>query len=218
MSLVQPLRPDALVLDMDGLLVDSEPLWHEVEQSVARAHGGSWTAELSRECIGTGLKKTARLMRERLGLGLSEDEAVGELGQAFVERVAELELKPGAAELLGAARGRVPLALASSSSSAIIEAVLGHFELLSLFDAVVSGLAVARAKPAPDIFLRAAELLGLSAARCVALEDSLAGVTSAKAAGMIVIAVPEHDGRPFGVLADYVVGDLHQALRLFAWQ
>jgi HAD superfamily hydrolase (TIGR01509 family) len=210
------LDPAALVLDMDGLLVDSEPLWHEVECAVARAHGGRWTAELSLECIGTGLAATARIMQSRLGLALTESEAVGELVETFLARVGELQLKPGGAELLEAACGRVRLALASSSTRAIVQAVLRRFDLDSKLEVVVSGSEVANPKPAPDVFQRAAERLGLRPSRCAALEDSLAGVRAARAAGMTVVAVPEHPGS-FSGLADFVVADLHEVRSLLGW-
>jgi HAD superfamily hydrolase (TIGR01509 family) len=210
-------EPRALVFDMDGLLVDSEPLWHEVESDVARAHGGRWTRALSAECIGTGLAHAVELMRERLALELPVDEGVAELVARFVERVAELRLQPGSAELVAAAAGRAPLALASSSRRLLIDAVLDRFELTERFDVVVSGEDVAHAKPAPDIFLRAAALLAVPAPACLVLEDSLAGVMAARAAGMPVVAVPESDPAPFRPFADHVVTDLHQVRALLGW-
>jgi beta-phosphoglucomutase-like phosphatase (HAD superfamily) len=211
---VPKLRPSALLFDMDGLMVDSEPLWHEVECEVARRHGGCWTEALSHECIGTGLPHTVELMRERLGLGLEIAPGVSELGSTFIDRVRELALMPGCRELLDAARGRLPLGLASSSTAELIAAVLDRFELGSHFGAVVSGSSVARAKPAPDIFLRAAELLGVPPTSCLVLEDSAAGVAAGRAAGMRVIAVPERDAERFVGLADHVVGDLFAARAL----
>jgi HAD superfamily hydrolase (TIGR01509 family) len=163
-------------------------------------------------------RAVARVHRQRAQEDRSDHAAVDELVRVFLDRVGELRLKPGATELLDAAAGRLPLALASSSTALIIEAVLEHVALRSRFAVVVSGSAVARPKPAPDIFLRAAELLGLPARRCVAREDSPAGVSAAHAAGMTVSAVPERENGPFDARAHYVVTDLHQALRLFAWQ
>jgi mannitol-1-/sugar-/sorbitol-6-/2-deoxyglucose-6-phosphatase len=213
---VPTLRPRALLFDMDGLMVDSEPLWHEVECEVARRHGGAWTEALSHECIGTGLPHSVELMRERLGLALATEAGVGELCATFIARVSELALKPGCRELLDAAHGRLPLALASSSTSELVDAVLARFELAGHFAAVVSGSSVARPKPAPDIFLCAAERLGVPASACVVLEDSAAGVAAGRAAGMVVIAVPERERRRFASLADHVVGDLHEARALLA--
>jgi len=202
---------------MDGLLVDSEPLWHEVESDAARAHGGRWTDALSAECIGTGLAHAVELMRERLGLDLSVEQGVEELCRRFADRVSELELQPGCAELIAAAAPRVPLALASSSRRVLIDAVLDRFALSERFAAVVSGQDVLRAKPAPDIFLHAASLLDEPAAGCLVLEDSLAGVAAARAAGMPVIAVPEREPERFRSLADVVAVDLHEVLALLGW-
>lgn len=215
--MLRPAEIRALVFDMDGLLVDSEPLWHEVELDVAQAHGGRWTAALSAECIGTGLAHAVELMRERLGVELSVEQGVEELCGRFAERVGELRLQPGCAELIAAAARRVPLALASSSRRVLIDAVLARFALGERFATVVSGEDVPRAKPAPDIFLRAAALLGAPAGACLVLEDSLAGVAAAQAAGMPVVAVPEHEPERFAALADHVAVDLHEVRALLGW-
>src|SRR5262249_23104866 len=130
---------------------------------------------------------------------------------AFIARVAELELKRGCLDLLdAAASARLPLAVASSSSPRLIAAVLDHFDLTPRFTAVISGESVAPPRPAPDIFLRAAEALGARPEGCVVFEDSLAGATAGRAAGMTVIAVPEGawEGRGFEAVADAIVVDL----------
>jgi mannitol-1-/sugar-/sorbitol-6-/2-deoxyglucose-6-phosphatase len=131
-------------------------------------------------------------------------------------RVDEIVLKPGCVELLDAARGVWPLALASSSPARLIDAILGRFGLVPRFAAIVSGDHVTHKKPAPDIFLRAAKELGVEPARCAVLEDSVAGVTAGRAAGMFVIAVPEGpwEGRGYDGVADVVVADLHAARRV----
>ena len=199
---------------MDGLMVDSEPVWHEVELAVAQAHGGLWTQALSTECIGTGLPHTVELMRERLGLELTVEQGVAELVAGLIARVAQVAIKPGCAELIAAAAGRIPLALASGSTRRIIDAVLDQFGLARRFGVVLSCESVARGKPAPDIFLCAAEQLSRAPAECIVLEDSPAGVQAARAAGMRVIAVPERDKARFVGLADHVVDDLFQAREL----
>jgi HAD superfamily hydrolase (TIGR01509 family) len=200
---------------MDGLMVDSEPLWWSVERALAEAHGLVWTDEMAGLCIGTGLPNVITTMQELLGLELAVDEGVGWLVETFVSRVAELELKPGCLELIdAAAEAGLPVAVASSSTRRLIDVVLGHFGLTDCFSAIVSGDSVPAAKPAPDIFLRAAKLLDLPPDRCVVLEDSLAGVTAAQAGSIPVIAVPEQDRAPFERLTDHVVTDLHQARSL----
>jgi mannitol-1-/sugar-/sorbitol-6-/2-deoxyglucose-6-phosphatase len=201
---------------MDGLMIDSEPLWFRVEGDFARARGGTWTEALALECVGRGIPTTLGRMREVFGFDVDLAVDAAHIVDLFILRVRELELKPGCAELLAAAKGRVPIALASSSPSRLIGAVLARFDLGAAFHAVVSGEQVARPKPAPDIFLRAAEELGVAPSACAVLEDSLAGATAGRAAGALVIAVPEGDpaGRGFDEVADAVVPDLFDARAL----
>src|SRR5262249_58583576 len=101
----QMLRAGALLLDMDGLMVDSEPLWYEVERAFAHARGGLWTIELAHACIGKGLASTLLAMTERFGFATDLEKDGHELVESFIARVGELALKPGCAELLDAARG-----------------------------------------------------------------------------------------------------------------
>jgi sugar-phosphatase len=202
----------ALLFDMDGLMVDSEPLWFRVQRDFVSARGGRWTRQEADQCTGRGLANALRVMAMQPGVTVDVDRDTVAIVDAFADRVDELELKPGCRELVAlAAEQRIPRAVASSSAKRLIEAVLGRFELLASFDAVVPGEAVRRAKPAPDIFLAAAERLGVAPADCVVLEDSLAGVEAARAAGMAVVAVPEREDARFAAVADAVVADLHAA-------
>lgn len=197
-------------------MVDSEPLWFEVEKEFARARGFEWTHDLARTCVGRGVPSLLEMMRDTFGVEIHVAQDADFIVNRFIERVGELALKPGCAELLAAAKGKVPLALASSSSPRLIGAVLERFALAPLFDAVVSGESVPRPKPAPDIFLKTAGELGVPPARCVVLEDSPAGAAAGRAAGMIVFAVPEGppEGRGFDATADAVLPDLFAALAL----
>jgi HAD superfamily hydrolase (TIGR01509 family) len=207
----------ALILDMDGLMVDSEPLWFEVEREFARRRSGGkaeWTRELWRACIGRGLATTVETMHDKFGFEVDVERDKREIVDLFVARVAELALKPGCAELLDASRAaRVPLAVASSSGRRLILAVLRRFDIEGRFAVVVSGDDVASPKPAPDIFLKAARDLNVEPRGCVVIEDSPAGVKAAQAARMAVIAVPDTsshgDKAPEG---DVVARDLHAAL------
>jgi HAD superfamily hydrolase (TIGR01509 family) len=203
--------PRALVFDMDGLLVDSEPLWHEVEIAFAAARGGTWTHEMALECTGTGIGQVVHIMGRKFGFEVDEARDVAEIENHFVSRVHGLSLKPGAMAILDEVRGRVPVGLASSSARMLIDAILQHFGLQKYFDVTVSGREVRRAKPHPDVYLRAIELLGVPAAESLALEDSRNGVRAARAAGMKVIAVPEGNTEGFEGLADAVVGSLDEA-------
>jgi sugar-phosphatase len=204
--------PRALVLDMDGLMVDSEPLWFQVERDFAAARGAAWTHALALTCTGRGTPYTLGVMGERFGFAVDVARDTEEMTDRFLGRLADLTLKPGCRELLDAAEG-MPLAVASSSPLRLIQGVLARFGLVARFRAVVSGQEVERPKPAPDIFLRAAALLGAAPADCAVFEDSLAGATAGQAAGMFVIAVPEGswDGRGFEAVADRIVPDLFAA-------
>jgi beta-phosphoglucomutase-like phosphatase (HAD superfamily) len=203
----------ALLFDMDGLMVDSEPLWFEVEREFARARGGDWTEALGTACIGMGMANTLRVMHESFGFPVDVERDASVIVELFVARVGELTLKTGFDELLAEALSKgVPRALASSSARRLVEATLARFGVRERFDAVVTGDCVAHPKPAPDIFLEAARRLRVPPEACVVLEDSLAGVRAARAAGMRVIAVPEGvASAEMTSLAEAVVSDLHAA-------
>jgi sugar-phosphatase len=206
--------PRALVLDMDGLMVDSEPLWFQVESAFAAGRGGVWTHEHARAAIGRGTAYTLRTMSALFGFPVDVPRDKDAIFDAFIARVGDLALMPGCLELLDAAEeGGVPSAVASSSPARLIEAVLARFGLRERFVAVISGESVTSPKPAPDVFLRAAELLGAAPSTCAVLEDSLAGATAGRAAGMFVIAVPERNAEKlrFDTVADRIVGDLFAA-------
>jgi beta-phosphoglucomutase-like phosphatase (HAD superfamily) len=208
----------ALLFDMDGLMVDSEPLWFEVEREFARTRGGHWTEELGTACIGMGMANTLRVMHESFGFPVDVERDAPVIVELFIARVTELTLKTGFDELLAEALSMgVPRALASSSARRLVEATLARFGVRGRFDAVVTGDCVAHPKPAPDIFLEAARRLGVAPEGCVVLEDSLAGVRAARAAGMRVIAVPEGTvSAEMTSLADAVVSDLHAARALLS--
>lgn len=205
--------PEALVLDMDGLMVDSEPLWFQVEHDFASARGGAWTHALAAPCVGRGTPYTLSAMSAAFGFVVDVVPDAAEMMSAFLSRLRELALKPGCRELLDEAEGKLPLAVASSSSRQLIRAVLDRFDLTQRFQAVVSGEEVLQPKPAPDIFVRAAAELGVAAAACAVFEDSLPGATAGRAAGMFVVAVPEGrwEGRGFEAVADRIVPDLFAA-------
>jgi sugar-phosphatase len=211
------LTTRALLLDMDGLMVDSEPLWFEVERDFFAARGGTFTRAMSEACVGRGLANTLQTMRAAHPFDLDVARDGAEILDRFAARVDSLELMPGCLELLDAARGRVGLALASSSSRRLVDAVVARFELARWLDTSVSGDDVAHPKPAPDIFLEAARRLGVDPADAVVLEDAVAGVEAARAAGMRVIAVPLARTPVFEALATHVVRDLHEARALLSW-
>ncbi len=196
-------------------MIDSEPLWWRVERQLASEHGHRWTDELAHACVGRGLPNVIVTMQRELGITLPVAEGVAWLVDTFIQRLDELALKPGCSALLDrAGEAGVPMAVASSSTARLIASVLRRFTLEDRFHAVVSGDSVAQQKPAPDIFLCAAEALGTAPEHCVVLEDSVAGVRAAIAAGSPVIAVPELEPERFVELTPYVVPDLHAASAL----
>jgi HAD superfamily hydrolase (TIGR01509 family) len=184
--------PAALLWDMDGTLVDTEPYWIAAEHALVAEHGERWDDDDARSLVGRALLDAAAVLRERGGVRLAPERIVEVLSADVRDRVrARVPWMPGARELLAdAARLGVPCALVTMSWAPLAQAVV---EALpdGAFAAVVTGDAVARGKPHPEPYLTAAAALGVDPARCVALEDSLPGVTSATAAGVPTVGV-EH--------------------------
>ena len=176
---------------MDGVLADSEPVYHEAMNAVLDSLGKVVTDELQRKMIGKGVGDTWAILQQELAL----EGPVGGLIDAYDRELCRMlaEVKtplPGVAELVQELRTRnVPLGLASSSWPAWIEALLGGIGLTGCFDAVVSATMVAHSKPAPDIYLLAASRLGVEPESCIAIEDTPTGLVAAKAAGMLGVQV-----------------------------
>jgi HAD superfamily hydrolase (TIGR01509 family) len=202
----------ALIFDLDGLLVDSEPTWFEVEGGFLAELGHTWTREQAEACMGQGTPNTLRIWRERYGVQVDIPRDTERIIDRMVARADGMALKKGALHLLDRARQRgCPMAVASSSPKRLIVAVLAAKGIDAYFRAVVSGQEVPRGKPAPDVFLRAAELLGVEAPSCVVLEDTLAGTRAGVAAGARVVAIPTVDAEGIASLATWVLRDLDEA-------
>ena len=181
----------AVLFDMDGLLIDSEPLWLEAETAVMARLGADWTPADQAQLLGGSLVRTVRYL---LGKA-TRPASPGQVAEWLMTRVTELirdrgvPLRPGARELLAeVAAARLPHALVTSSERGFMDAVLARTGLR--FDVLVCADDVSMTKPDPEPYLLAAKLLGAEPACCVALEDSPNGVASAEAAGCRVIAVP----------------------------
>jgi sugar-phosphatase len=207
---------DAAIFDMDGLLVDSEPLWHEAEIAVLGALGVPLAPAGCRETKGMFVNEVARHWFDRYPWsGPSTDEVAHEVVDTVMALVVQKgRLQPGVEMAIGLCRRRsLPLAIASSSEYRLIDAVLGHFGLTAEFDLVHSAEDEQFGKPHPAVFLTAARRLGVRASSCVVWEDSPAGVLAAKAAQMACVAVPEpaERARPEILLADIVLDSLVQA-------
>jgi HAD superfamily hydrolase (TIGR01509 family) len=182
---------DAVVFDLDGVLIDSEHVWDEARRQLAEERGGRWHERASRDMMGMSSPEWSRYMRDEVGI--DEDpaaisaEVVRRLEVIYRERLPLLDGAAAAVERLAA---RWPLGLASSSNRELIDLVLELSCLGRHFRATVSSEEVARGKPAPDVYVETARRLEVDPARCAAVEDSENGIRSAKAAGMRVLAIP----------------------------
>lgn len=187
----------AVLWDMDGLLVDTEPLWTVAEQELAARLGGVFTAELKAAIVGTRLEVAVPTFLAHLGVP-STPAAVDDAASWLLARMVELfagpiALQPGAAQLLAQLRAEgVPVALVSSSYRVLVDAVLAHGA--GPFDVTLAGDEVVHGKPHPEPYLTAASRLGVDPLGCVVLEDSPTGVASGQAAGCGVLAVPSVAG------------------------
>jgi HAD superfamily hydrolase (TIGR01509 family) len=182
---------EAVVFDLDGVLVDSEPVWEQVRRQVVAEHGGHWAADAQQRLMGMSTGEWARYLGEGLGAGLPPETIAAEVIEHMAARYTEhLPLMPGAAGAVRRLAARWPLGLASSSPPSLIETVLDAASLRSCFATSMSTEDVAHGKPAPDIYLAVARRLGRPPRRCAAVEDSTNGLRSAAAAGLHVIAIP----------------------------
>ena len=183
--------PDAVVFDLDGVLVDSEQRWNEAREALVREAGGRWRDDAATAMMGMSSREWPAYLRDELGVPLSLEEINLDVVRRMQDGYrAGLPLLPGAGQAVRALAARWPLGLASSSNREIIDLVLEVAGLGSLFRVTVSSEEVARGKPAPDVYVETARRLGVDPAGCVAIEDSGNGVRAAAGAGMAVIAVP----------------------------
>ncbi|WP_433536705.1 HAD family hydrolase [Micromonospora sp. CA-249363] len=182
---------DAVVFDLDGVIVDSEPVWEEVRRAYVATHGGVWQPDTQRRLMGMSTGEWAHYLSGELGVRRTAaqvaDEVVREMAQRYREHVPLID---GADDVVRRLAARWPLGLASSSPTRLIAAALEATGLTDAFGATLSTEETERGKPAPDVYLNVAQRLGVDPVRCAAVEDSSNGVRSAAAAGMRVVAVP----------------------------
>jgi HAD superfamily hydrolase (TIGR01509 family) len=182
---------EAVVFDMDGVLIESEEIWDAVRQAYVAEQGGHYSEEIQRAIMGMSSPEWSRHLHEAAGVPADpqaiNDEVVRRMLAAFHER---LPLVDGAVEAVRRLAARFPLAVASSSNRPLIDTVLDVAGISGCFRATVSSEEVPHGKPAPDVYLEAARRLGVPPAGCAAVEDSHNGIRSARAAGMYVIAIP----------------------------
>ena len=188
---------DAVIFDLDGVLVDSEGVWDDVRMRFVEENGGSWHDGAQRDMMGMSSVEWSRYVRDRLGVDMDPDRISREVADGVVEVYREkLPLLPGAVEAVKALAADWPLGLASSSNRHVIDLVLELAKIADDFQVTVSSEEVGAGKPAPDVYLEAARRLQVDPPACVAIEDSTNGIRSAHAAGMAVIAVPNREFPP----------------------
>ena len=185
--------PAAVLWDMDGTLVDTEPYWIASEFDLATRYGGRWTREDALTLVGYDLIVAGRYIREHMGIDLTPEQIVDELLDGVVARVRErVPWRPGAVELLAALRAaNIPCGLVTMSYQRFVAPILEQLPP-ETFRVVVTGDTIDQGKPHPEPYLTAAAALGVSPRDCVAIEDSTTGVTSAETAGCRVLVIPNH--------------------------
>jgi HAD superfamily hydrolase (TIGR01509 family) len=182
---------EGVIFDLDGVLLDSEHVWDEVREQLARERGGRWHEQAQREMMGMSSLEWSRYMHDEIGLPDPPEEISAEVVRRLEALYREhLPAMPGAREAVGRLAAHWPLGVASSSNRELIVLALELLGVADRFQAVVSSEEVARGKPSPDVYLEAARRLAVNPARAAAVEDSHNGIRSAKAAGMRVIAIP----------------------------
>jgi HAD superfamily hydrolase (TIGR01509 family) len=182
---------EAVVFDLDGVLIQSEEVWDDVREAYVHERGGRYDAEVQRALMGMSSTEWSRYLHDVAGVPDEPQTINEEVVRRMLDRYRErLPLIDGAVEAVQRLAGRFVLGVASSSNRPLIDAVLELAGLTGYFRATVSSEEVARGKPAPDVYLEAARRLGVAPRHAAAVEDSHGGIRSAKAAGMRVIAIP----------------------------
>lgn len=187
----------AVIFDLDGVLIDSEPVWERVRRAYVDEAGGRWLPDSQRRLMGMSTAEWSSYLASDLGVGRPAATVAREVIERMTEAyAANLPLLPGAVDVVRQLANRWPLGLASSSPRTLVDEVLRDADLTGAFRATRSTEEERHGKPAPDVYRSVATALGADPHRCVAVEDSSNGLRSAGAAGMIVIAVPRPDYPP----------------------
>jgi HAD superfamily hydrolase (TIGR01509 family) len=202
----------AVVFDLDGVLVDTEQVWDDVREQLARERGGRWHAGAQGDMMGMSSPEWSQYMHDVIGLPGSAAEINAEVVARMLDRYRQaLPLIDGAVDAVRRLAASFPLAVASSSNRPLIETVLAGAGIADLFTATVSSEEVDRGKPSPDVYLEATSRLGFAPSRSAAIEDSANGIRSAHAAGLRVLAIPNAHYPPAAdalALADVVLPSL----------
>jgi HAD superfamily hydrolase (TIGR01509 family) len=207
--------PDAVIFDLDGVLIDSEPSWNAAKEALVRETGGRWRDEAPEVMMGMSSPEWAAYLHDQLGVPMDTDAISDDVVHRMMDAYRrELPLLPGAEKAVRALAARWPLGLASSSNREVIDLVLELSGFGDCFRVAVSSEEVERGKPAPDVYLAVTGALGVDPTRSVAIEDSSNGLRAAAAARMGVVAVPNPhyppgaDALSLAAVTVAVVGDI----------
>ncbi len=188
---------EAVIFDLDGVLLDSEQVWDDVREQLARERGGRWHDRAQADMMGMSSTEWSRYMHDEIGLPESPEEINAEVVRRMLDRYdRDLPVIDGAVDAVRRLAPHFRLGVASSSNRPLIDAALGAAGLADAFAATVSSEEVPHGKPSPDVYLEAARRLGVAPGRSVAVEDSASGIRSARAAGMRVVAIPNRHYPP----------------------
>ena len=209
----QPFR--AVIFDLDGVLADSEPWWNEIDAKLLAGHGVTYRGEYHRNVLGVSYRLAVEFYKKAFGLSVPSDEMMQRRGEIAVDFFANrVGIFPSTRPVLQELRQmNLHLAVATSSLSASARPFLARHGLTAFFEAVITGEEVEHGKPHPDIYLRAAMKLRITADACLVIEDALSGIAAAKAAKMRVAAIPDTrfvDSRNYEKEADYLLGSLSE--------
>jgi HAD superfamily hydrolase (TIGR01509 family) len=210
-----PQRFHAVIFDLDGVLADSEPWWNEIDAKLLAEYGVTYRGEYHRNVLGVSYQLAVEFYKKAFGLSAPTEELMRRRGEIAAEFFAKrVSLFPSTKAVIeGLRQMNLRLAVATSSVSASARPFLDRHELTAFFDVVVTGEEIEHGKPEPDIYLCAAEKLGVPATECLVIEDALSGIAAGKAAGMRVAAIPDTrfvDACEYEKEADYLLRDLSE--------
>ena len=209
----------AIIFDLDGVLADSEPWWSEIDAKLLAERGVTYCGEYHQNVVGVSYRLAVEFYKKAFGLSVPTEEMMRRRGEIATEFFADrVDLFPNVKEVLEKLRQmKLHLAVATSSVSASARPFLDRHQLTGFFEVIVTGEEVKDGKPAPDIYLFAADKLGIRVDACLVVEDALPGIGAAKAANMRVAAIPDTrfvDAAAYEKEADYVLGSLNELPQL----
>jgi len=205
----------AVIFDLDGVLADSEPWWNQIDAQMLAEHGADYHGEYHRDVLGVSYPLAIEFYKKKFGISAPTEEMMRRRGEIAAEFFADrVGIFPNSKRVLEQLRGmKLRLAVATSSVSASARPFLDRHQLTRFFDVIITGDEIERGKPEPDIYLRTAKKLGVSADECLVIEDSLSGIAAAKAAHMRVAAIPDRrfvDPTAYEKAADCVLSELSE--------